>query len=266
MARARIPLLIAALIAMPAAARAQAFDYSAWDPLATHVTDTGLVDYAALKANPDELKRFVSEVAARSPVSLPSNFPARGDQMAYWINAYNALVIGGVVENWPVRSVLDIGTLPHSFFWNKKFVVGGEKMTLDGIEKDMLRKQFGDPRIHFALVCASRGCPQLRREAYRPEKLDQQLDEAARAFINSPRGMKIEASHSRILLSHIFKWYDGDFGAYVRAKSPQGSGSPVLIFIRQYMSDVNRREFDSLHNPSVEFIEYDWGINAVSLH
>jgi hypothetical protein len=266
MARARIPLLIAALITLPCAARAQAFDYSAWDrTLATHVTGAGLVDYAVLRANPEELKRFISEVAARSPVSDPKDFSTRADQMAYWINAYNALVISGVLESWPVRSVLDIGVLPHSFFWKRRFTVGGREMTLDDIEKDMLRKQFGDPRIHFALVCASKSCPRLGRQAYRPETLDQQLDAAARSFINDPRGMKIDAAQNRVSLSHIFKWYGEDFEAYVRSKNLQGSGPPVLTFVRQYLDDAKRRDLDALHSPSIQYMDYDWGINATAV-
>ena len=242
--------------------RAQSFDYAPWQRLLQKsVTDAGRVDYGALKADPAQLNRFTDEIAARSPISNPLDFPTRQDQMAYWINAYNALVIKGAVENWPVESVLKIGTLPHSFFWHKTFLVGGKATTLDNIEKDELRKTFGDPRIHFALVCASNSCPQLQREAFAPEKLDQQLDAAARAFVNSPRGMQIDAAANRATLSKIFDWYRGDFEAYGRAKSLTGSGPAVLNFIRQYANDANRRALDSLHHPQIEFFPYDWGIN-----
>jgi hypothetical protein len=240
------------------------FDYSPWQSvLQKFVTDAGRVDYAALKADPAELNRFTDEIAARSPTSNPQDFATREDQMAYWINAYNALVVKGVIENWPVESVLKIGTLPHSFFWHKTFTVGGKASTLDHIEKDELRKKFGDSRIHFALVCASNSCPQLQREAFTPEKLDQQLDSAARAFINSPRGMQIDVATNRVTLSKIFDWYSADFEAYAHAKNLSGSGPAALNFIGQYANDTNRRALDSLHNPRIEFLSYDWGINDV---
>jgi hypothetical protein len=255
-------LLVAATSA--GTTRAQSFDYVPWQRvLKKSVTDAGRVDYGALKSDPAELNRFTDEIAASSPISSPQDFPTRQDQMAYWINAYNALVIKGVVENWPVESVLKIGTLPHSFFWHKTFLVGGKATTLDNIEKGELRKTFGDPRIHFALVCASNSCPQLQREVFVPEKLDQQLDAAASAFINSPRGMQVEAAANRVTLSKIFDWYSGDFEAYVRAKSLTGGGPTVLHFIRRYANDANRRALDSLHNPRIEFFPYDWGINGV---
>src|SRR6516225_4891302 len=114
---------------------AQEFDHSPWDHvLKEFVNEQGRVDYAALKASPAELDRYVRELAAQSPVSHPQNFPTRQSQLAYWVNAYNALVMKGVVDHWPVESVRKIGGLPYSFFWRKKFVVGERKYTLDAIE------------------------------------------------------------------------------------------------------------------------------------
>ena len=257
-------LLAAFFAAAALPVRAQEFDYSLWQRvLGKYVNDAGRVDYAALKAHSDDLDRFAEQIAARSPLSSPRDFPNRPSQMAYWINAYNALVMKGVVENWPVESVLKIGVLPHSFFWGKKFTVGGRATTLDDIEKGELRKKFSDPRIHFALTCASNSCPPLRRKAFAPEQLEEQLDSAARDFINSPRGMRIEASANRIKLSRIFKWYGSDFEAAVREKNPRGASPAVLIFIRRYASGQNRKALDSLHNPRIEFFDYDWRINYV---
>ncbi len=246
------------------AARAQGFDYQGWDRvLKRFVTEPGRVDYAALKADSGEFDRYVAQIAARSPASHPQDFPNPASQLAYWINAYNALVIKGVIEAWPVKSVLKIGLLPHSFFWGKTFIAGGQKITLDAIEHDMIRKQFADPRVHFALVCASNSCPSIRREAYTPENVDRQLDDAARAFINDPRGMKIDAASNRVTLSRIFKWYGGDFESYVRAKGLSGTGEPVLDYIRLYADPASRRALDALERPRVEFFKYDWGINDV---
>jgi Protein of unknown function, DUF547 len=249
-----------------AGAGAQSFDEAAWARvLARHVTPDGRVDYAGLKARGADLRRVVGSIAARSPASDPAAFPTRNARMAYWINAYNALVMSGVAENWPVKSVRDIGLLPFSFFWRKKFKVGGRSMTLNDIEHGTLRKQFGDPRIHFALNCASIGCPLLRREPYRAATLDEQLDDAARKFLADPaRGMRIDAARNTVWLSHIFKWYGGDFEAIERAHGWNGAGSPLLRFARRYANAAERGQMDGLKNPSVKFLEYDWSINAAA--
>jgi len=127
----------------------------------------------------------VEQIASRSPVSHPQVFSTRDSQLAYWINAYNALVIKAVVENWPTKSVRNLGKL-YSFFWARKFVAGGKEYTLNNIE-DILRKKLVEPRIHFAIVCASNSCPRLQREAYTPENAERLLDEAARFYVNEPR-------------------------------------------------------------------------------
>ncbi len=240
------------------------FDHLPWDRvLKEFVTETGRVDYAALKANSADLDRYAAQLAARSPVSHPEEFPTRNSQLAYWINAYNALVMKGVIEKWPIKSVLDIGFLPHSFFWRKKFFVGGEKYTLNTIEKDMLRQKLAEPRIHFALACASNSCPRLQRVAYSPENTERLLEEAARFFINEPRNLKIEASQNRVTVSRIFTWYRKDFENYVRARNISGNGNLLLDYVRLYANETNRRALDALRKPRVEAFHYDWGINDV---
>ena len=124
---------------MAGTACAQEFDYSPWDRvLKKYVTEMGRVDYAALKADSGDLDRYVTTIAARSPLSHPQVFPTRESQLAYWINAYNALVMKAVVANWPTKSVRSLGKL-YSFFWARKFVAGGKEYTLNNIE-DILRK------------------------------------------------------------------------------------------------------------------------------
>ena len=235
-----------------------------WDRvLKEFVTETGRVDYAALKANSADLDRYAAQLAARSPVSHPKDFPTRTSQLAYRINAYNALVMKGVIEKWPIESVLDIGVLPHSFFWRKKFFVGGEKYTLNTIEKDFLRQKLAEPRIHFALACASNSCPRLQRVAYRPENTERLLEDAARFFINEPRNLKIEAAQNHVIVSRIFTWYRKDFENYVSARNISGKGNLLLDYVRLYASETNRRALDALRKPRVESFQYDWGINDV---
>ncbi len=218
---------------------------------------------AALKADPRELDRYVAQLAARSPVSHPQEFPTRESQLAYWINAYNALVMKTVVENWPTKSVRDIGILPYSFFWRKKFALGGRKYTLNAIEGDFLRKKLAEPRIHFALVCAANSCPRLQREAYTPQNTERLLEEAARFFINEPRNLRIDRARNQVTLARIFTFYREDFENYVRAHNLSTSGHPVLDYVRVYANTSNRLALDGLVNPKVESFPYDWGINDV---
>lgn len=247
-------------------AKAAPFDYAPWERvLKKFVTETGRVDYAALKAASADLDRFAAELAARSPVSHPQDFPTRESQLAYWINTYNALAIRGVIEAWPVKSVLDIGLLPHSFFWRKSFTVGGRPMTLDNIENDFLRKQFAEPRIHFAIVCASNSCPRLQRQAYTAENVERLLEENARFYVNEPRNLRIDPARNRVTLAHLYTFprYRGDFENHVRAKNISGTGNLLLDYVRLYTNPANRAALDALKNPRVEHFDYDWGINDV---
>ena len=252
------------LVGATGAARAEGFDHSPWDRvLKRFVTETSRVDYAALKADSADLDRYIAQIAGRSPVSHPQDFPTREAQLAYWINAYNALVMKGVIEKWPVKSVRDIGRIPYGFFVLKKFVAGGRKYTLNGIE-DILRRQLGEPRIHFAINCASNSCPRLQREAYAAGNIERLLEEAARFFVNEPRNLRIDAPRNRVTVARIYTFYRGDFEAYARAKYPAGTGQPLLDYIRLFANSENRAALDALKRPSVEGFDYDWGINDIS--
>ncbi len=250
-------------LASSACAQEQGFDYAPWDRvLKKFVTETGRVDYAALKADSGDLDHYVAEIAARSPVSHPQDFPARESQLAYWINAYNALVMKAVVENWPTKSVRNLGKL-YSFFWSRKFVAGGKEYTLNNIE-DVLRKKLAEPRIHFAIVCASNSCPRLQREAYTPENTERLLEEAARFYVNEPRNLKIDAARNRVTLPNILGHYHEDFENYVRAHNATITGQPQVDYIRLHANPANRALLDQLKNPKVDHFGYDWGINDVN--
>lgn len=246
------------------AANAQGFDHSAWDRiLKQYVTEAGLVDYAALRANRGEFDAYIEQIAARSPESHPQEFITREAQLAYWINAYNALAIRGIIDNWPTKSVRDLGFL-FGFFRRSDYTVGGKKVSLNYIEHEVIRKQFNEPRIHFALVCASLGCPKLRREAYVPERLEEQLEDGARYFLREPRNLTVDAARGRVTLSKIFDWYGGDFEKYVQARGLERTGSPILDYVLQYASDANRAAILALKSPKVSYADYSWQINAVS--
>ena len=257
-------LYVLGLLAVTAGtALAQEFDHSPWDRvLKKYVTETGRVDYVALKADSGDLDRYVAAIAAHSPVSHPQVFPTRESQLAYWINAYNALVIKAVVENWPTKSVRNLGKL-YSFFWARKFVAGGREYTLNNIE-DVLRRKLVEPRIHFAIVCASNSCPRLQREAYTAENVERLLDDAARFYANEPRNLKIEVAHNRVTLPNILGHYHQDFEDYVQAHNATATGHPQVDYVRLYMNPGNRALLDALKNPKVDHFGYDWGINDIN--
>ena len=241
------------------------FDHSPWDRvLKRFVTETSRVDYAALKAAPGDLNQYVSQLAARSPVSHPQEFPTREGQLAYWINAYNALVMKSVIEHWPTKSVRDIGFLPYSFFWLQKFTVGGRKYTLNNIENDFLREQLQEPRIHFVIVCAANSCPRLQREAFTPENTERLLEEAVRFFVNEPRNLKIDRAQNRVTVARIFTFYTEDFENYARRTGNSRMEHPLLDYIWLYASSENRAAVEALQNPSVDDFAYDWGVNDVN--
>ncbi len=168
------------------------------------------VDYAAWKNSIEDLAtldRQVELIARVSPDSHPELFPTREAQRSYWINTYNTLVLQAVLDYWPLESVRDVKISLTSrlvpgkgFFYDRTVVVGGKQTSLYKFEKQVLRTQ-KDPRLHFALNCASASCPVLRPW----EWSDEQLDEAAQAFINEPANVSIE--DDSLYLSSIFKWY-----------------------------------------------------------
>lgn len=272
----QLALLVAVgTLSCATAAHGQDFNHSVWDRvLKQYVTEDGRVDYAALRANRTEFDAYIAQIAARSPESHPQEFiarkagdgkpyPAREAQLAYWINAYNALTIRGVIDNWPTESVRDLGFL-FGFFRRSDYTVGGMKVSLNYIEHDVIRKQFNEARIHFALVCASLGCPKLRREAYVPERLEQQLEDSARYFINEPRNLVVDAARRRVTISKIFDWYGSDFEKYVRAKGLSKSGSLILDYMLLYANEANRAAILAVKSPKIGYADYSWEINAVS--
>jgi len=255
-----------ALLAAPAGLRAQAppsegFDFAAYARvLETYVTPDGRVRYAALKQEAADLNAFVQQLAAVSPENRPDLFSSRAAQMAYWINAYNAFVLDAVVEAYPVESVRDLkfgfGLL---FFKRDRLVAGGRRVSLDDIEHGILRRQFADPRIHFAINCASASCPPLARQPYRAETLEAQLDQAARAFIGREENVWMRGDV--LFLSKIFEWYEEDFTR--RAGAADGSATAVDYLLRYLPAETAARIRQE--KPRVEFYNYDWSLNDATV-
>lgn len=203
------------------------------------------VDYAALRGDPD----WQSLLANLAAAPEPSEHDAR---LAYWINAYNILAVEMVVRHLPVASIRDVSSPQVSVWKREAGRVGGRALSLDDIEHEILRPM-GDPRVHAAIVCASASCPSLSREPYGRERLDAQLDAAARDFIaSSQKGAHVEARSLR--LSPIFDWFGADFAA---------SGG-VLAFIRRHATPELRESIEKLGvDPALDWFDYDWSLNGI---
>ena len=256
------PALCAALVlavAVPgAAARAQSatFDHGAFDGLLrAHVTRGGMVDYGAFDASP-EFPRYLARLAAFDPATL-----ARAEQVAFWINAYNAYTIQLINKHDERKSIRNInktfGVKGYGPWREKLAKVGGTAYGLDDIEQGILRKRYDEPRIHFALVCAAMGCPPLRTEAYTGARLDAQLDDQARTFLlRSPAKNRVDVASRTVHLSPIFvefRDYIKDFG---------GSNAAVGRYIARYHPPGPARELLERGDFKVVVTPYDWALNS----
>ncbi len=226
-------ILLILLLLGPAASRTQP-EYADYDKLLSrYVSAEGRVDYAGLQQDSARLRKTIASMAATAPASSWS----RADQMAFWINIYNAYTLLTVVEHYPVGSIMDID---KGQTWDiERTTVAGRNYTLNEIEHDILRSTFRDPRIHFALNCAAVSCPPLMNKAYRGASLEVTLEERTRAFIRSSHN---QLTPFKARLSEIFKWYASDFG-------------DPLAFINRYM------ETKVLAAAAITYIPYDWSLN-----
>ena len=204
-------------------------------------------DYAGLKGSPEhrgQLTAYLRGLARTDPRTL-----ARAEQMAYWINLYNALTVFVVVGRYPVDSIKEIKTSLLKFGpWGLELItLQGMKLTLDQIEHGILRPLWKDPRIHYAVNCASLGCPNLAPEVYRSDNLERLLEQGAREYVNHPRGAQVK--EGELWVSSIYDWYKSDFG---------GTDSGVLQHLKRYA----RPELAETLNRFSRFEDtYDWSLN-----
>jgi hypothetical protein len=226
------------------------FDHSTWDGLVkTYVDDDGLVDYRRWKAN--DARRLKAYLAIFSFVN-PEQLADRSERLAFWINAYNALTVDAILHFYPLKSIKDkVSRVVGYNVWDDyRMSVGGTEYSLNDIEHKVLRPM-QEPRIHFAIVCASKSCPVLRNEAYTSTHLDAQLDDATRGFFASPRGLRLDPEAGRASLSSILKWFAEDFGTDEERRD----------FVARYAPTPAARNL--LRSPDVKigYLTYDWGLN-----
>lgn len=246
------------------------FSQQLFDSLLVVSVHNGRVNYRALKQHPEMLNRYLRQLQAVDADSFQSW--SREEQMAFWINAYNAITLKGILDNYPIHygSLVSRLRFPQnsirqiSGFWDKHFVpLLGKEISLNDIEHRILREKYRDPRIHFTLVCASLGCPDLRDRAYPGQNLDEALDNAARKFINDSTKVFLDQSKNILYLSSIFDWYRSDFRNSSSAIPFSGYDTDergILSFIARYLPP-EQVQFIQTNHPKIKFLDYDWSLN-----
>lgn len=228
------------------------FDHAAFDALLGEVVreDAGRVDYAALAKKRAQLDAYLTTIASADLTKLGER-----EQQALLINAYNGYTLSLILEHYPgIDSIRDL----KKPWKTKRHEVGGHTLSLDDIEHGLLRPLYRDERVHFAVNCASIGCPTLRAEAYTGARLDEQLEAAARATLSSERHVRVEGG--KLLVTSILDWYGGDF----TSAHYKGHADSLPAYVARYTRDEVRDFIDSKGGaPPVGFLAYDWDLNDV---
>ncbi len=222
------------------------FSHHSFDEvLQAHVKD-GVVDYPAVAKD----ARFAAYLDQLDRVD-PNALPTRRHRLAFWINAYNAFAIKGILDGYSPLTTIG----QWRYFIGKQHRVGGESINLYDLEKKLLIPDFREPRIHFAIVCASQSCPRLRSQAFTADRLNGQLEENARAFVNDPTKNRFDRAARTAYLSKIFEWFEPDFLTH---------GGSLLGYVRRYLDDPELVADLATQPYKVEFLDYDWHLNGVA--
>jgi len=220
-----------------------------WDRLLHAYVKGGVVQYTALKNRPEDLVKFNGYLGALAKQDI-SRY-SRDEQLAFWINAYNAFTVKLILNHYPLKSIKDIKKP-----WNQKiWKAGGETISLDIIEHKKLREDLKEPRIHFAIVCASIGCPHLDNKAFLSETVQKHLDERARSFFTHQNNFRLQNKNNMITIriSKIFKWFGGDFGK---------SDDEKLMFIRKFLAPKDAEDIKHAKKVKLQYLPYDWSLNG----
>ncbi|TBN05668.1 DUF547 domain-containing protein [Hyunsoonleella flava] len=213
----------------------EAFNHDSWDDvLEKYVSTDGNVDYSGLKKSRGVLLKYIELLANNTP----NNDWTKEDKLAYWINAYNALTIDLILRNYPIKSIKDIKDPWKQRHWK----LGKKWYNLDEIEHQILRKM-DEPRIHFAIVCASDSCPKLQNDAFTASNLEQQLTKATEEFLSDKS--KNDLSDNPIKLSKIFKWFSKDFN----------QNTNLIDFLNKYSEET------VYHSTKIRYMDYNWDLN-----
>jgi hypothetical protein len=242
--------------------------------LSAYVSDDGLVDYAELAAHREPLDAFLASVAYFEPDKYDTWKDS--DKIAFWLNAYNALTLKTVIDQYPIKPAPGRSVYPADSIrqipgvWDRKeTVILQRPMTLNAIEHDVLRREFEEPRVHVALVCGALSCPPLRAEPYRGSSLDAQLDDQTRRFLSDVRNFHIDRDRGEVWVSQLFEWYAEDFlgGTIpVDREHPEAMSLPavqkkaLLAFVPGYVSAADA-EYLRTATYRLLYVDYDWSLN-----
>ena len=221
--------------------------HQTWDRIVqAHVQD-GQVDYPGIQAS-GLLDRYLEKLNRIDPTTLPT----MQHQLAFWINAYNAFAVKGILDHYSPMTLWG----RYRYFIGRDYQVGGTPINLYDLERQVLIEQFHEPLMHFAIVCASASCPKLQPWAYQPDQLDRQLDHAARMFINDSTRNRFDRTQKVAALSMIFHWFENDF---------IGAAGSVLAYIARYVDDPELAKELTRPGYRIEYLDYDWSLNGIPL-
>ncbi len=222
------------------------FDHSLFDQILKKHVINGYVDYKAIKME-SKLDEYLSKLSSANI----SQF-SKDEQLAFWINAYNAYTIKLIVDKYPVKSIKDIGFSLIASPWDRQFAfAAGKKYSLNNIEHDIIRKNFNEPRIHFVLVCAAISCPPLRSEAFTGSMLNDQFEDQVQKFFGDKSKNYIDKNKKQIYVSSIMDWYKNDF-----EKTGNYKENIWNYFPKELRSGENSKDY------SVKYLDYDWSLNG----
>ncbi|MGB0717194.1 MAG: DUF547 domain-containing protein [Phycisphaerae bacterium] len=226
-----------------AQAGAQALDHRTFDQLLrTHVDTEGRVNYSALQGEAGLLDSYIQSLA-----TVDLNAMSKPEQLATMINAYNAFTLRLILDHYPIQSIMNI---PEGKRWkHERWRFAGKMWSLDALEHQGIRKQFKEPRIHFALVCAAVGCPKLRHEAYAGDRLEEQLEDQSRYVHTHDTWFRYKAGAQTVYLTKLYEWYGSDFDHL---------GGPIA-FASRYSKAL--AETLKKGNPKIAWLDYDWALN-----
>lgn len=228
-------------------------DHSSWNELLKNYVDAqGMVDYTRWKATPGDVAALDAYINHLSTAEIVRGTP-RDAQLAYWINAYNAVTIKGILREYPTTSIRNhtAKVFGYNIWQDLQLSVQGKPYSLEQIEHEILRKM-GEPRIHFAIVCASIGCPPLRNEAYSAEKIKEQLADNARQFFAQRSKFQFDPQRRSFAVSPILSWFAEDFGT---------SQAKQLQMISPYLPEPTARQVAKEGTGDLSYLDYDWNLN-----
>lgn len=227
-------------------------DHTAWDVLLKKYVDSdGYVDYTRWNSSRTDRRSLAGYLATLSSAN-PSNQAGKDSRLAFWINAYNAVTVEGILREYPTSSIRNhtAKIVGYNIWKDLQLLVAGRPYSLDAMEHEILRKE-GDPRIHFAIVCASIGCPRLLNQAYTPTALQQQLEVNARDFFSRPQNFRYDQSARTVQLSSILQWFGEDFGA----------SQPAQLRTIARWVPKNAQSAVQSGRLRVSFADYNWDLN-----